>query len=164
MKNKTIRIILIIITGILFIIIGNVFWKKYNEEDKNYYFDRKDSPVYEREEVKRESGGFPASGSTYIVYYFDEENGSKMEALIKQDEKWKIKDDSKEAKRHMNTDEMEEVKNGYYLYCNLDLDTKVYDRYDDLHNIELGGQHAKKYSVEVFDTDNYIMYYYEWDL
>lgn len=163
MKNKTIRIILIItITGIL-VIIGNLLWKKSIVKDKNFYFDRKDSPVYESKEVISTTEGFPADGSTYMIYYFNEENGKSMESQIKQDKIWKIKDNSKETQRYMTRDEMKKVENGYYLFCNLDFDTKVYDRYNDFHNRELGGQRPKEYSVQVFDTDNYIMYYYQWD-
>ena len=58
--------------------------------------------------------------------------------------------------------EMKEVKNGYYLFCNLDFDVKVFDRFNEFHNIELGGQHSRQYKVVVFDSDNNIMYYYRW--
>ena len=172
MKNKFIKILLlIIILGTLLtllIFVGKLLWKKSIEKDKYDYFVKtmseiKNPPIFERMEVRSTTDGFPSNGSTYIIYYFNNEDGKYIESQIKQNQHWKIKDDSKETNHYMTKSEMKEVKNGYYLFCNLDFNIKVFDRYDDFHNIELGGKYPEEYKVLVFDTDNNVMYYYQWD-
>lgn len=169
MKKK--KLIIIVLLCIAIIPIGKILFNRLiNIEEYYHYTSRlsslgmKQVPMYEREEIRSLTSGFPADGTTYIIYYYSKEDGEKIFSSIKERENWKKIDDSKKVQYYMTMDEMKNIKNGYYYYCNLDLDVEVFDRHDTFNNRELGGNPAKEFFIIAYDTDNNALYYYQWDV
>lgn len=169
MKKK--KIIIITLLCIAMIPIGKILFSKLIEIEEYYNYASRLSnlgmeqvPMYDKKEIRSLTAGLPADGTTYIIYYYNKGDGEKITSAIKERENWNKIDDSKKVQYYMTMDEMKNIKNGYYYYCNLDLDVEVFDRNDAFKNKELGGRGAKEYFIIAYDTDNNVMYYYQWDV
>ena len=164
-KNRiegVIAILIFIFLVIALYIVGNFYTDKrevYLPKLANLGF--RSIPMCDDIKIISTSGGFPADGQTYIIYYFNEESAKYIIEHIKSSTVWKP---LSEGDYFLTEDEMKSVKNGFGYFENLDHDREVFDRYNPVENKRLGGFLPTEYEIGVFDTDNYIMYYYRWEV
>lgn len=118
-------------------------------------------PMCDNVEIISTEGAFPADGKTYIIYYFNKESAQRILGEIESSTVWKPLE-QEDYFRIENR--MKKVKNGYGYYESLDHTQEIYDRFNPVENERIGGTWLREFEIGVFDSDNYILYYYRWTL
>lgn len=118
-------------------------------------------------------GGFHGDGKKFAKIEFDNNNGLSILSQIENSDRWNkmpltenlnlimyggIKNNVNYAYRFSEELGIPEIKNGYWLF--LDRHSESTNSEDDT---ELFERHSFNFTISMYDTDNNILYYFEFD-
>lgn len=114
-----------------------------------------DTRNYISREIYDVRGGPQGDGTDYYVYKFSEEKGKEIIEILERSSEWSKDrlDDDKLADFEYN-EEVFSIENGYYHY------KLVCRSSDENKKRNITKENATGYEIDVYDTDNNILYYY----